>query len=204
MLSNLTCDKQSNDYSNITKESEGFTKQTNSSELANENDFQNQCCNNSLTIIGNGYSTPVDEASLELRDSMGISAIGDELSAKSSSAPSGFTEMDEFMDDSLVRMDKKAFIDIHLSKGPPIDGRKLRISPSKKNEVVTSKKHFCQFCQTTQTKYARHILKAHSDNVEVQKCLSFPVLSKEREREIAKLRKRGDFIHNTHANVNTG
>ncbi|KAK0157023.1 hypothetical protein PV328_011998, partial [Microctonus aethiopoides] len=29
-------------------------------------------------------------------------------------------------------------------------------------------------------------------------------LSKERKREIAKLRKRGDFIHNTHANVNTG
>ncbi|KAK0169534.1 hypothetical protein PV328_011916 [Microctonus aethiopoides] len=315
-------------------------------------DFQNQCCNNSLTIIGYGYSTPVDEASLELRDSMRISAIGDELSAKSSSAPSGFTEMDEFMgnswmnsdvknninnedlsemkdkcatsdgitddthmmpelknkiytshileseecvienqirilgeetgyvkrdsniikeiiqedvnlsisdcnsfndiqqtlvsigcdqncvessgekcnetnctnnedvdhvpsreitvnnshlssDDSLVRMNKKASIDIHLSKVPPIDGRKLRISPSKKNGVVTSKKHYCQFCQTTQTKYARHILKAHSDNVEVQKCLSFPVLSKERKREIAKLRKRGDFIHNTHANVNT-
>ncbi|KAK0169173.1 hypothetical protein PV328_012377, partial [Microctonus aethiopoides] len=37
ILSNLTCDKQSNDYSNIAKESEGFTKQTNSSKLANEN-----------------------------------------------------------------------------------------------------------------------------------------------------------------------
>ncbi|KAK0072614.1 hypothetical protein PV325_011111, partial [Microctonus aethiopoides] len=354
MVSNSTCDKSSHDNLNVIKESEGITKQINSLELSNENDSQIQCSNNSIMVNGNGYSTPVDDTSLQLRDSMGISVIEDQLSAKSSPAPSGFTEMDVFMgnswlnsdssknhmskenlsemtdekatsdrifehnnmvpelndknwtddivepgecvagyesrilgdeistvgcesssiektnredadlkisecnvinndqqnlvcvdpeknqdessranftgtnstnnrdsdyvpsreitlnnshlssDDSLVKLNKKAFIDSHLSKGPPMDGRNLHISPSKTNGVITTKKHFCQFCETMQTKYARHILKAHSDNVEVQKCLSFPVLSNERKREIAKLRKRGDFIHNTHANLNTG
>lgn len=67
-----------------------------------------------------------------------------------------------------------------------------------------SKKHFCKFCNKLQTKFARHLFAKHRNEEEVTVASKMPARSVERLRLIEKIRKDGDFIHNTSESKNTG
>lgn len=67
-----------------------------------------------------------------------------------------------------------------------------------------SKKHFCVFCNTLQTKLARHLLLKHKSEKQAKSILNLPKRSKERVNVINQLRKDGDFLHNTTKSLNTG
>lgn len=66
------------------------------------------------------------------------------------------------------------------------------------------KRHFCPFCKTLQTKLSRHLCLKHKDQNEVQKFIHPPSKNWERRKLIAELRKRGDYIHNTMPEFNSG
>uniref|UniRef100_A0A1I8Q2E9 Uncharacterized protein n=1 Tax=Stomoxys calcitrans TaxID=35570 RepID=A0A1I8Q2E9_STOCA len=66
------------------------------------------------------------------------------------------------------------------------------------------KKHFCLFCKTLQTKYARHLFLKHKNEKQVKIALKLPKKSLQRLQIIDELRKRGDFLHNTKSTLNTG
>lgn len=67
-----------------------------------------------------------------------------------------------------------------------------------------AKRHFCPFCNTLQTKLSRHLCLKHKEQNEVQKFLHLPSKNRERRKLIAEVRKRGDYIHNTAPEFNSG
>ncbi|KAK9889966.1 hypothetical protein WA026_008775 [Henosepilachna vigintioctopunctata] len=68
----------------------------------------------------------------------------------------------------------------------------------------TTKKHFCIFCKTKQTKLARHFLNKHKDEADVVLFANLPVKNEERLSIISKLRKQGDAVYNSNQNYNKG
>lgn len=66
------------------------------------------------------------------------------------------------------------------------------------------KRHFCMFCNTFQSKIARHLERVHSNELEVQKFKCLPKGSKERRKIIETLRRRGDFYFNVDNTRNDG
>ncbi|XP_037813667.1 uncharacterized protein LOC119604853 isoform X2 [Lucilia sericata] len=67
-----------------------------------------------------------------------------------------------------------------------------------------SKKHFCIFCKTLQTKLARHLIHKHKSEKQVKAILHLPKKNRERVKLIDQLRKDGDYLHNTTKSLNTG
>ena len=61
---------------------------------------------------------------------------------------------------------------------------------------IYDKKQYCHFCETLVLKYARHLERRHSKEVDVAKALSFPKNSKERKRQLEILRNKGNFQYN--------
>ncbi|XP_029159005.1 uncharacterized protein LOC114931205 [Nylanderia fulva] len=90
-----------------------------------------------------------------------------------------------------------------LDNGCPLDIRKLSI-PVTTSEKGKIKKHFCSFCNTLQTKFARHLKLKHKNEEEVKKFIYLPNKNKERIKIIDTLRKKGDFLHNTKPELNSG
>lgn len=88
-------------------------------------------------------------------------------------------EMKTCRDDELL---------VELSRGPKGD----------------KKSNFCFYCNTMQTKIARHLELKHKNEEEVKKFLAFPKKSVERREEIGRIRKNGNFKHNTQADLNGG
>lgn len=66
------------------------------------------------------------------------------------------------------------------------------------------KRHFCPFCHTLQTKFSRHLTLKHRDQGEVKKFIHLPFKNRERHTIIADVRKKGDFLHNTVPEFNSG
>jgi len=64
-----------------------------------------------------------------------------------------------------------------------------------------TKSNFCIYCNTMQTKIARHLELKHSNEKDVAKFLSLPKSSYERRIMIGNCRKKGNYKFNTHANV---
>jgi len=90
-----------------------------------------------------------------------------------------------------------------LDDGCPLDIHKL-IVPVTTSEKGKIKKHFCLFCKTLQTKFARHLQLKHKNEEEVKKFIYLPKRNKERIKIIDILRKRGNFLHNTRPELNSG
>lgn len=88
---------------------------------------------------------------------------------------------------------------------PPIDIRDVYV-PVSKNETAnySRKQYFCPYCKKLQTKFARHLELKHKSIPDVQKFIHFPKGNLERHRIIEKIRKYGNYLHNTDANLNTG
>ncbi|KAI4903902.1 hypothetical protein NFI96_028811 [Prochilodus magdalenae] len=59
------------------------------------------------------------------------------------------------------------------------------------------KKQHCLFCGLASSKFARHLERKHSNEVDVAKALSHPKGSKERRMQLEYLRNKGNFEHNS-------
>ncbi|KYQ53642.1 hypothetical protein ALC60_02849 [Trachymyrmex zeteki] len=77
---------------------------------------------------------------------------------------------------------------VELSRGPKGD---------KKN-------NFCFYCNSMQTKIARHLELKHKNQEAVKRFLSLLKKSVERRNEIARIRKKGNFKYNTQEDLNKG
>ncbi|XP_023312258.1 uncharacterized protein LOC111692466 [Anoplophora glabripennis] len=56
-------------------------------------------------------------------------------------------------------------------------------------------KDFCYFCESLVQCFARHVTRNHSQEIEVQKILSYPPKNKIRKDLIAMLRKKGNYLN---------
>lgn len=78
------------------------------------------------------------------------------------------------------------------------------IEGNSKNKIVcqrikskyTSNPDFCYFYEDKVKNFARHIERNHSEEVEVQKILNLPSKSLKKNRALAYLRKKGNYIIN--------
>ncbi|CAB3999438.1 Hypothetical predicted protein [Paramuricea clavata] len=65
-----------------------------------------------------------------------------------------------------------------------------------KNVTVYDRRHACLFCGELSSKIARHITTKHKEEKEVAVALPFRKKSKERKKELTRLRLKGDYHHN--------
>ncbi|EFN62016.1 hypothetical protein EAG_13014, partial [Camponotus floridanus] len=63
---------------------------------------------------------------------------------------------------------------------------------------------FCPYCKKLQKKFARHLELKHKNISDVQKFIHFSKGNPERRKIIEKIRKYGNYLHNTDADLNTG
>lgn len=79
-----------------------------------------------------------------------------------------------------------------------MDYRHLNVSQAKSR----SKRHFCMFCHTLQTKFARHLQNKHKMEDAVKEFSSLEVKSRMRAKLINALRTKGDLMYNTSTKYN--
>ncbi|XP_030559364.1 uncharacterized protein LOC115768712 isoform X2 [Drosophila novamexicana] len=113
---------------------------------------------------------------------------------------SAASDMTYFPDKSSSFMDSTSVS--YEPTEPLYDVRKITV-PIAKNQKKC-KRHFCIFCKTLQTKFARHIELKHKVEPQVREISSLPKGSQQRIKLLDALRKKGDFIYNTDANYNEG
>ena len=73
------------------------------------------------------------------------------------------------------------------------------ISTTKKSchqSRVYDKKQACFYCTKLYPKLARHLTKVHANEKEVSKALSYKPLTKERQKELTRIRHMGNYNHN--------
>lgn len=85
-------------------------------------------------------------------------------------------------------------------KVPKLDLRFLQVPPSKEN----SKKDFCIYCKKLISKLGRHLENVHKEEDNVKRFVAYPRNSKTRKSLINNIRKKGNYLHNTKSNFNTG
>ncbi|CAH0552474.1 unnamed protein product [Brassicogethes aeneus] len=68
------------------------------------------------------------------------------------------------------------------------------ISKTEASTSSKSKKVFCYYCETEVLNFPRHITRNHKSEIDVQKILSLPKLSKERKNLLFALRKKGNYL----------
>lgn len=91
-----------------------------------------------------------------------------------------------------------------VSNTVPIDIRKLRIPLSNSGEKTSTKKNFCYYCKSLQSKLARHLEKKHKDEEKVKGFLRLPKGSLIRKKKICEIQRVGNSLHNSDPNLNTG
>lgn len=79
-----------------------------------------------------------------------------------------------------------------------MDYRDLNVSHANSK----SKRHFCMFCRTLQTKFARHLLNKHKMEAAVKEFSSLEVKSTIRAKLINAIRTQGDLMFNTNREYN--
>ncbi|KAK0076194.1 hypothetical protein PV325_005761 [Microctonus aethiopoides] len=89
--------------------------------------------------------------------------------------------------------------------GPSVDIRKLKVLQSNKGDIQTVKKDFCIYCKKLVTQFARHLqTKAHRNEEDVKLFMKYPPKSTIRKQLICKIQRKGNFLHNTNPDYNTG
>ncbi|KAF5278513.1 hypothetical protein FQR65_LT15662 [Abscondita terminalis] len=96
-------------------------------------------------------------------------------------------------------------IETHDSSETPLLSRKK----SKKVSVDsargrTTRRFFCIYCKKLYSKFSLHLTVSHKNEVAVRKFLTLPPKNPERQNIIETIRKRGDFVHNTNPEYNSG
>jgi len=96
-------------------------------------------------------------------------------------------------------------LNFSINDAPPVDIRNVYVPVSQNENAGHSlKQYFCPYCKKLQTKFARHLELKHKNIPDVQKFIHFPKGNRERYKIIEKIRKYGNYLHNTDANLNTG
>ncbi|KAM0725806.1 hypothetical protein ACS0PU_008532 [Formica fusca] len=67
-----------------------------------------------------------------------------------------------------------------------------------------NKKHFCMYCNTFQSKIARHLERVHANELEVQKFKHMPKRNAERKKILETIGRRGNFYFNIDCARNDG
>ncbi|KAK0076137.1 hypothetical protein PV325_005823 [Microctonus aethiopoides] len=89
-----------------------------------------------------------------------------------------------------------------FDNGNPVDVRELTVPES--HAQKSSKRYMCPFCKTLQTKFQRHLVNKHENEKDVKEFMAYKPSHPNRRSIIAKLRKEGNFLHNTKPEFNTG
>lgn len=79
-----------------------------------------------------------------------------------------------------------------------------RFVAKSRGRLGDKKANYCAFCHTKQQKIARHLELRHKNEEDVKKFMILPKGSADRKSIIAKIRKKGNFIFNTHDDFNDG
>ncbi|XP_059215616.1 uncharacterized protein LOC131993639 [Centropristis striata] len=80
-----------------------------------------------------------------------------------------------------------------------IDEHDVFVNPAMKKEDgsrLYNKKHHCFYCKKIVQKMSKHLLRMHSDEIDVSKAFSFQKNSKERRLHLDLIRNKGNFEHN--------
>ncbi|KAK4886630.1 hypothetical protein RN001_002901 [Aquatica leii] len=67
-----------------------------------------------------------------------------------------------------------------------------------------SRKYFCIYCNKLYAKFPQHLQTSHRNEPAVNMYMLLPKKSVERRKIIETIRRRGDFVHNTFADFNSG
>ncbi|XP_070704434.1 uncharacterized protein [Pempheris klunzingeri] len=95
----------------------------------------------------------------------------------------------------------QTYTDSEADSSMPLEkGASVFVNPvSKKKDGSRryNKKHNCLYCGQVVQKMSRHLMRKHSDKVDVAKAFSCPKNSKERKQQLDFIRNKGNFQHNT-------
>ncbi|VEN62171.1 unnamed protein product [Callosobruchus maculatus] len=151
-----------------------------------------------LTISSNGNYATNESQKLNMVDTKENSEFHDSGNHSTYEAE---TENSNNITDS-----SKESLNMTIPKGTrPLDERQLFV-PSSKNADGTkrAKQYFCPYCKQLQTKFARHLETKHKDEDAVKQFRALPKKNIKRACLIEKIRKYGNFLHNTDPSLNTG
>ncbi|XP_029162154.1 uncharacterized protein LOC114933735 isoform X1 [Nylanderia fulva] len=133
--------------------------------------------------IQSSNDTDIEHTDIEINDDLEIANNESSILANSSENANEKNmlekEIETCKDDELF---------VELSQGPKGD----------------KKYNFCFYCNTMQSKIARHLELKHKNEEEVKMFLLLPKKSRERRDAISQIRKRGNFKYNTQADLNNG
>ena len=73
----------------------------------------------------------------------------------------------------------------------------ISIEEVPQGQIHSNKGNYCFYCSKRVTKICRHLEKSHPKEIKVIEFTALPKLSSERRVMLEKLRKEGNFIHNT-------
>lgn len=200
--------------SHITQDSENYSKlETEISPIKANNSFVSSTIpknsTNNTDISSTLYlsvNTLSDITPLSIEESVSINNSITEIAIDTNSINVNESTLSEYILESTASTSKEALessksvVEETESVDNPINVNKVLV-PYSKNKT---KKHFCLYCKTLQSKISRHLFLKHKDQKDVKIASALPKKSKERLKIIEKLRKEGDFIHNTSENLNSG
>jgi hypothetical protein len=110
----------------------------------------------------------------------------------------------EETENNISSVNNSASKDIGKIKGNDYCRDDDLIAEMSRGPTGDKKSNFCIYCNTMQTKIARHFELKHSNEKEIVKFLSLPKGSYERKKLIGDCRKKGNYKFNTHADINNG
>ncbi|KAK0157244.1 hypothetical protein PV328_011705 [Microctonus aethiopoides] len=169
---------------------------------------------NNFQDISFSHSVNLENAGTEDNDNVGSCRISGNETSDSSYHP----DTDESSDDDIIksRNSTASMKENNNDSCATQNNTNLEASISFKysapddiNMVVKTvesgtKKDFCVYCQTEQTKLYRHLQRKHRNVKEVQDLLALAKLHPERRALIKKIRKNGQYLFNTNPDINTG
>lgn len=128
----------------------------------------------------------------------------DHICNEPNTSSSSDTENDEEIElpEELTNGNESVVISLNVTPEVPFDDRKLIVKTSK--DAGFSKKYFCPYCKTLQSKFPRHLERIHKNEPDVKKFMGLPLKNPERRKIIDTLRNYGNFLYNTQKVYNKG
>jgi len=174
-----------------------------------------QVIENSDKIIENEQEFSTHIANLSLQKNVESSIIEETVSKEINDSTTNNThegESSDYIPSSNITTINETNLNVNDSlnfpinnDAPPVNIRDVYV-PVSKNEAAgySLKQYFCPYCKKLQKKFARHLELKHKNIPDVQKFIHFPKGNLERRKIIEKIRKFGNYLHNTDAELNTG
>ncbi|XP_031344680.1 uncharacterized protein LOC116171817 [Photinus pyralis] len=90
----------------------------------------------------------------------------------------------------------------HTSNAQVLDN--IPATALSENKKTNPRKYFCVYCNKLYAKFPQHLQTSHRDEPAVKMYMFLPSKSPERRKIIETIRRRGDFVHNTSTDFNSG